>query len=400
MIRPRHLLTTSVFALAIGAPGLAAADPADGKVIVDMRLRSESVSQDGTAKDAEALTLRTRLGYETPAWNGFKALVEGENVTALVGDYNSSINGKARFPLVADPAVTQLNRAQVSWTGADGDAIVGRQRIVLGNSRFIGNSGFRQTEQTFDAVKADVRPIDNLTVTYVYLDKIHRVFTRRSPQGEWNSDSHLVQAEFKTKAGLLTGYAYLLDITNAAVQSNATWGGRFAGSHPLTPGLAVTYEAEYAHQTDYRNSPTSFDLGYLDLGAGLKTSWQWASFGYERLDGNGRRGFQTPLATLHIFQGWADVFLTTPPAGVRDVNLNAGATVKLGPREIPLKLQASVHDFASDGGSVRYGRELDLLAGAPITRTVSAELKAAFFDGATPAFADRSKVWMTLEYRY
>jgi hypothetical protein len=399
-MRPGLRLLVAISAAALGAPGLALADPIPGKLIVDMRLRSEFVDQDGLPKTAEALTLRTRLGWETPAWQGFRALVEGENVAALDEDYNSTLNGKVRFPVVSDPPVTQMNRLQLSWTGAGGDLIAGRQRIILGNARFIGNSGFRQTEQTFDAARADWRPNAGLTLTYAYIDKVHRVFTEKSPQGAWNSDSHVFQADYKTSAGTLTAYGYLLDFTNAATQSSATWGVRFAGAHPLKPGLAVTYEAEAARQTDYRNSPAAFDLGYLDLGLGLKAPDRWASLGFEELEGNGRRSFQTPLATLHIFQGWADVFLTTPPAGIRDLNLNAGATVKLGGKAPPLKLQASAHDFTDDNGSRRYGRELDLLAALPLTNSLAAELKAAFFDGATPAFADRTKMWMTLEYRY
>ena len=40
--------------------------------------------------------------------------------------------------------------------------------------------------------------------------------------------------------------------------------------------------------------------------------------GYEVLGGADvpNHAFQTPLATLHAFQGWADKFLTTPAAGV------------------------------------------------------------------------------------
>ena len=38
--------------------------------------------------------------------------------------------------------------------------------------------------------------------------------------------------------------------------------------------------------------------------------------------------FQTLLATLHKFQGWADKFLTTPPNGIRDLYGSAGYTLK------------------------------------------------------------------------
>lgn len=117
---------------------------------------------------------------------------------------------------------------------------------------------------------------------------------------------------------------------------------------------------------------------------GLKGPAHWASAGFERLDGNGRRGFQTPLATLHAYQGWADVFLSTPATGLRDLNLRAGTTVKMGPKARPLKLQAGVHDFTDDDGSMRLGREFDLMAGLSLTKILSAEVKAAFFDGARP----------------
>lgn len=386
---------------ALAFPSLAAAaDAPPGDIILDARLRYESVSQDGFAKDAQALTLRTRLGYETPAWRGFKALAEVENVTALDEGYNSTTNGKIGYPVVADPEVTELNRAQISWTGKQADVVVGRQRIILGNARFIGNVGFRQNEQTYDALKAAIRPTKDLTVTYAYVDRIHRVFGHHSVQGEWDSDSHLVQAELKTAVGQLAGYGYLLDFDNAPTQSNATWGARLAGSRPLRPGLAVTYEAEFARQTDYRNSPTEFRLDYLDLGVGLKGPAHWATVGLERLDGDGRRGFQTPLATLFAYQGWADVFLTTPPGGVRDLNLRAGTTIKMGPKSLPVKLQAAAHDFADDDGSRRYGREVDVMASVPLTKILSAEVRAAFFDGARPGFADRHKVWLTLEAKY
>jgi hypothetical protein len=396
----RSRLLAGVLLGLAGVPGLAVADPLPGHLILDMRLRSETVDQDGLAKDAQAVTLRTRFGYETPAWRGFKALVEGEDVTALDDRYNSTTNGRTRYPVVADPEGTELNRAQVSWTSRSADAVVGRQRLILGDARFVGNVGFRQNEQTFDAVKATVRPTGDLALTYAYIDRVHRVFGRHSPQGEWDSDSHLFQAELKTPAGQLTGYGYLMAFDNAPTQSNATWGARFAGARALAPRLSLTYEAEFARQTDYRNSPGDFRLDYLDLGLGLKGPAHWASLGLQRLDGDGRRGFVTPLATLHAFQGWADVFLATPAGGVRDLALQAGTTLKLGPRQTPLKLQAAAHDFTDDDGSQRYGRELDLLAGAPITRRLSAELKAAFFDGARPAFADRTKLWATLEYRY
>ena len=74
--------------------------------------------------------------------------------------------------------------------------------------------------------------------------------------------------------------------------------------------------------------------------------------------------------------------------------------MKLGPKNQPVKLQAAAHDFADDDGSRRYGREVDLLAATPLNKVLSAEVRAAFFDGARPGFADRQKIWLTLEAKY
>jgi hypothetical protein len=63
-------------------------------------------------------------------------------------------------------------------------------------------------------------------------------------------------------------------------------------------------------------------------------------------------------------------------------------------------LQAAVHDFADDDGSRRYGREVDLLAATPLNSVLSAEVRAALFEGDRPGFADRQKVWFTLEAKY
>ena len=70
----------------------------ESKPIVDLRLRSEDVDQDGMAENATAVTLRGRLGFETgKAWNT-SLLAEGEGVWPLVSDYNSTTNGKTTFP--------------------------------------------------------------------------------------------------------------------------------------------------------------------------------------------------------------------------------------------------------------------------------------------------------------
>jgi hypothetical protein len=392
---------TLLIALAVAAipGGVSAASLGGGAVILESRLRGEIVSQQGFAADAQALTLRTRFGYETPPLAGFKALMEGENVAALSGRYNSTVNGRTAYPVIADPKSNELNRAQLSWSGEKVSAVVGRQRIVLGAARHVGNVGFRQNEQTFDAARVDFRPSKDVTATYVYIDRVNRIFGENSPQGRWASDSHLAHLDLKLPAAQLTGYAYLLDLAGASAMSSATLGARLAGTRPLGGGYTATYEAEYAHQSQHGNAPTDFGLDYAALTAGLRRGAGWMTVGFEQLGGDGRRGFQTPLATLHAFQGWADVFLSTPANGVRDLNLRIGTVLK--PSALPkgLRLQAALHDFAATRGSADYGREFDLLAATPLTPTLTLETKLAVFHGAGPAFPDRTKIWASLDWK-
>ncbi|MAK80944.1 hypothetical protein [Phenylobacterium sp.] len=385
--------------MTLAAPGFArAADPPT--IILESRLRHEAVDQSGLPNTASALTLRTRLGFETAPWKGVQLLIEGENVVALGEEYNSTTNGKTIYPIVPDPETTELNRLQLTWKGDKTAAVVGRQRIILGSARFVGNVGFRQNEQTFDAARLDFKPRPDLALTYAYVDRVQRVFGDDHPQGAWRSDSHLAQADWKPAWGHLTVHGEWLDFANAPAQSSVTLGASLRMERPLSDtGLKGSLEVAYARQADHGGNPADFGLDYASLSLGLRQQDSWGSVMLERLDGDGGRGFATPLATLHAFQGWADVFLITPPEGVQDLNAKVGATWR--PEGLPpVRLAAAIHRFTVPGGGDDYGTELDLLAAAPLTPRLSFETKLAWFDGDRPTYGDRTKVWISLDYRY
>jgi hypothetical protein len=115
-------------AFALPAVGVAAQDR--GHLILGVRARNETVDQRDFARTADSLTVRARLGYEPPALHGFKALIEGEGVGALVDDYNSTTKGRARYPQIPDPELIELNRGEISWSSRYADAVVGRRRLA------------------------------------------------------------------------------------------------------------------------------------------------------------------------------------------------------------------------------------------------------------------------------
>lgn len=382
------------------AAGSPTVSPRSGAILFESRQRYEGVSQDDL-DDATAPILRARLGWRNPERAGFRMLVEGESVVALLDDYNDTLHGPARYPVVADPEAFELNRLQVAWTGkSDTEVILGRQRIVLGSARFVGNVGFHQNAQTFDAVKVTTRTFEPLTVTYAWIDRVHRVFGGDSPLGEWRSDSHLVNVEAPTPAGKVTAYGYLLDFANAPAQSSATWGARLERNRNLSPDWSALYAFEYARQSDYGANPARVELDYGLISAGLKRGPVTRTLALERLDGNGAQAFQTPLATLHAFQGWPDVFLTTPGDGLRDASATVSYAVARPPEGRSATPTASCRGFHDTYGSTRYGHEVDVSARLALDAQWAVEIKGARFDGAQAAFADRDKVWAAVDYGF
>ena len=378
------------------APGAWAQTQANaGDLIVDGRLRYEHVDQDGLT-DADAVTLRLRLGYERELFEHFKVLGEIEGVALISDDFADTVRTRPGQAIVLDPEALEVNRLQAQWANGGFAATLGRQRIILNNARFVGNVGFRQNEQTFDALRMTYRANENLNFNYIYVDRVRRILGDDSSNGEWRSDSHIGQVDLKTGFGDFSGYGLLLDFDNAAAQSTQTYGLRWTRTIAADP-YRFTLGAEAATQSDYGNSPTSFDLNYYAANAGVQRGQWRVALGAEVLEGNGARGFATPLATLHAFQGWADVFLATPADGIRDLNGTVSWTDDSLAVGRSLTMTARYHDFSSEDGDADFGSEVDAVANWRINERWAIEAKAAFFDGNDPRFADRNKIWLAVE---
>ena len=67
-MKPQNLLLATA-GLLFTLPAAAFADGETGTVFLDMRARYENADQDGKL-GADATTLRTRLGWRSPDWNG------------------------------------------------------------------------------------------------------------------------------------------------------------------------------------------------------------------------------------------------------------------------------------------------------------------------------------------
>lgn len=422
------LMATAIASFA--APLIAqAADPLEnlpyavsgGTPNIDLRLRYENVDQELPAtitEDANAFTIRSRVGYTTGKWNGIDGQLEFENVSAIGDeDFNSTGNtGKGAFPVVADPTGSELNQAWIRYAGPAKTTLkYGRQRIIFDNARFVGNVGWRQREQTYDAFLLTNTFLPKTTFDYAYLSNVSSFRFWNSPAApsvDTNRDikGHLIHLNYAhSKALALSAYGYLLDFEPplapeaSATADTQSIGLRASGTVPVQD-FSLSYALEYAQQSDYADSTSVVDADYelIELGGAYKKVN--LKLGYEVLGGDGTYAFQTPLATLHAFQGWADLFLVTPAHGIQEFYVTVGGTVE------KVALMARWSDYSADEGSGDYGSELNLQATRPITDQLSFGLKYADYSGdddapasvaaTSPIRGDVTKYWAWLEYKF
>lgn len=391
--------------LLLGTAAPAAAQDVTLKPLVDTRLRYETVDQDGLQRGSDAVTARVRAGVEADA-GPWSALVEAQGVLAIVPQYFDGLNSKTNRPLVADPQNIALYRGQIRYAQGGFAVTAGRQRIVLDDERFVGPANFRQSAQSFDAVRVEWSPIAKLKadVSYAWSDRtIYGIDGTGNRQGAVPGNNVLANLSYVTPIGKLTGFAYLIDQDLLAEQgfrlSSQTYGARLAGAYPFSHAVKLSYQASFARQSDWHRNPNNYAASYYLIDANLDIAALKVEGGYEVLGadhGATLGSFQTPLASLFKFQGWADKFTATPPDGVRDLSGTLGYGLKSGTALGTITVQGTYHHFDSDRQVRHYGDELDLLASAKLGKTtVSARAADYWADG----FAtDTRKVWLEADW--
>jgi hypothetical protein len=387
-------------ALAAATPLLPAAASAaqrfDWQAQWNLRARYEHVDDAAFARDADATTLRLRAGLHGGYGAHWEALVEGEGI-AGAGHYEDGTGKpKIQWPSVIDPQGAELDQAWLRGRAGPVSITAGRQRLLFANQRWIGNSGWRQDEQTFDALAAEWQLRPALALRLAWLDRVHRVAgdDARDPLArERRLDSHYAELAWKHGAWQLAPYALLHRDRDVAAASTATRGIRVAYD-AVADGRGCRVAAEFARQAEAGTNPRDFSHDYwLFEPACMVGRGVLLRAGAEHLGGDGAHALQAPLGTLHAFDGWADKFNATPATGLDDRYLGAGGKWRAG----TLEWQVAWHDYRADIGGARYGRELDASLGFPVAKGVRGLAKIA--DYRADAWArDTRKLWLQLEW--
>lgn len=375
--------------------------------ILDARLRLENV--DTATKGADAVTARARFGAELAhAPSHLAVLVEGQGTVALDGNYNglSFVPARARpaYAVVADPESLTLHRLQAQYRSDPLTVTVGRQRINLDDQRWVGASGWRQNEQVFDAVRGEGHA-GAFFADATYADSQRTIYgSEAGPRVAYGGRFWFLGAGVRTKGFTLKSFAYLLDYDKAlqtgalaaSLASTQTYGLRATGLIPLGKALKLNLTGSYASQSNYRLNPASYSADYTFVQGDLGWKAWTLTGGHEVLGSDSGHAVQTPMATMHAWDGWADQFLTTPASGLAQ---SFAGLARSFPeiRALPgLKANVTWRDFHSAATATHYGDEWDASAGFKLG-PVNLLAKFADFRAKATGYTSTRKFWLQAE---
>jgi hypothetical protein len=368
---------------------------------LDATVRYEFREQDGFDA-SHAGTSRFRPGLTLFPSKDLNFFVEGEHTFAFIDDYQVGTPQAAKFnPFragnteIADPESNELNQAFLKYKIDDFATVtVGRQRYILDNAAFVGNVGWRQNEQTLDAVSVKGK-LNEFSYSYALGNQVNRIFGSDATDAvrELEGTFHLLNGKYKVDDIVtIGGYTYLMDFDQGGWASNNTY-GVFSD---LTPEFGK-FHVELAYQTDAGNK-ANYDAIYAAASWTKKYGAFDVSGGVEYLGDQ----FVAPLSTAHAFNGFADTFVANRLGlvdtwdGIADFYVGAGT--KVG----DLTLTSKVHAFFDDSVSDQYGWEIDTVAVKPINDSMKVLAKAAYFIGeeGTPFDRDVKQFSVQLDYTF
>jgi len=362
---------------------------------LNIRARYEFRDQDGFDA-SHALTVRERLGLKFGEFAGFSAFIEGEFSQAAIDDFDTPQATTPQTPgntVIADPETNELNQAYISYKGYDTEIKLGRQRIKIDGDQFVGNVGWRQNEQTYDALSIKTKPLDDLTLFYAYSDRVNRIFGSDATGAlrRFEGDFHFFNVNYKGIDNLdLTGYAYLVDFDQGGGPASANGDTYGAIAKTKLGGVSLYSEVAYQVKDDGFD-----DAVYAHFKASKTFGDHSFTLGYEYLD----QGFATPFATVHAYNGFADVFIgqriTGGGSGLSDAYLQHSTKLPGG-----IVWKNWFHIFGDNDSSFNYGWEYDSVLVKKINDNLKAVVKVYHFESESEAFRTTTGVTSGLNYTF
>jgi hypothetical protein len=326
----------------------------EGTTQFNFRLRYEDVSS-GT-QGAQALTLRSRLSFETLPYELFTAYIEFDDVRAIPNDdnYYSGSNNQFDDLLIEDPKGTEVNQAWLGYDLANTFIKFGRQSIGLNNQRILGGDSWRQNEQTFLALSIQNEMLNYTRLEFAQLNQVQTNQDKTANSAHQDINAKLLNLNYRGFwLSDLSFYAlWIRDHQEERLWETSTYGINLKGK--LGGDFAIDYQLDFAQQEDAGANPSSYSVGYTFIDLIFSYKAVQLKTGYERLGASKTGYFVTPLGSLYEFQGGSGHFasngLGNIETGIQDSYISLGYQIDISAfqKNLPISISASYHNFDVD----------------------------------------------------
>ena len=402
--------------LALGLIGLtsttlAFAQDISLKPYLEIRPRYEFVEdKNNNLKNANALTVRTTIGVSTDKLliDDLKANIQATNVSGILRHYSPENN---KYDLVADPDNTRITQAYLTYTINKTTFIVGRKFVTIDDHRFIGNVGWRQMPQSFGIIAISDKTLPNTDILVAAIYETLGILDKLNTKWHLDKAPLVFDINYQPVNWLkIKPFAYLItDVHN-------TYGLKLSGTRKYD-NFSISYVATYAKQTDpyqkdnlKKKPKIDTDYWRLELNSNIKgfiLGAEYTHFG----DKNGKsKGFSTPLATLHKFDGWSDVLLKGSAGGydygLDEYKFDIGYKNKaLGKFVISYLL---FNSYKKQPSGKKIGDEIDAIYTKKLNKHFHFLTKVAFYNAKNGYYTggrllgtkDATKYWLQITYKY
>ena len=368
------LLLSSVFML--GQIAEAVTVDIGGSIRPRVEYADEGIQGNGIQQSKIHTTMQTRLNVKGTVDENVSVFIQIQDVRTWGGEVASPV----------PPSITRTGTS-VHSSGLDmhqgyllikdvwgsGAALkVGRQEMVFDEARLIGNIGWIQQAQSFDAARLDFKAgAFGITAFYAQTqaNDTHPVMAQTIVAGTQDGHFGGLRATYKIgdhKKDRITGYYYLANNTataagTATVFENLNIAGIYINKHVGKTRVRFDGAYEWGPVSQTVDKEAYMLTGALEHkfenGASLGV---WADYFSGDSNGNAdlkQTNFTTPYATNHKFYGHIDKFLNIPSVGLFDLAIKGaiGITDKT-------KLQAHFHHFSAVRSPTNsdLGQEIDL----------------------------------------
>jgi len=347
------------------------------------------IKNDGK-KTADALTTRiaSRLEFRFKNWKVF-----GELTAVLLLNRKFSPS-KAGYEFVAEEERVRPTEFGLFYSSSLLNAKAGRFRINLNNQRFIGSVDWRQMPQTFDALYISMQTFKTFKGEFFY------ILGRKGVLNSLSTDTFKKNQPFNYSPVVNLVYKPLKELTFKLYYIDLKRNSLTIGGILNLNKLFFNFRGEYASQ---KNKLVGKNTDYFHLKLNKNFSKFSLTLGWEYLG----KYLITPLATLHKFNGWNDVFLKYTAIdnayGLKDFYISSSIFTSVG------TLVFTLHNFRSvktlPTSTRKFGNEYDFLYKVAPIKKLNLVMKSGIYnpekENCSEFYCKRSfKFWIMLNYLF